>query len=114
MRNCYPFLVLGVILLFPFLGFGHPGFQLDNELEEVSFEVNKKFIIAHQVSLIHCKVAFSSMEHLHNSGVEVDGLLSVDLFRLGRVTLNYQRKEIRIWVNENIFAMKYRPLNISP
>ncbi len=77
---------------------------------EAEFFTLDQMRIAGELALIHCRMAFCSMDYLRRYQVWVDGLLGVDLFRLGRVALNYRRQELAIWVNDNIFSMKYRRL----
>ncbi len=67
--------------------------------------------IEEELSLIHCKMAFPNLSHLWRNGVQIEGLLGVDLFRLGRVALNFHQKELRIWVNENVFTQNYEDLS---
>ena len=66
--------------------------------------------VAGELSLIHCKMAFPNLSHLWRNGVQIDGLLGIDLFRLGRVSLNFRLGEMKIWVNDNVFTMKYKDL----
>lgn len=66
--------------------------------------------IADQLALVYCRVAFCNMTHLRHYDLQLDGLLGVDLFRLGRVAINYERRQLYIWVNDNVFSMKYRRL----
>ncbi len=69
--------------------------------------------IGGELALIHSKVAFVDLKIIRQNLLFIDGLLSVNLFRLGVVSVNYQRKEIRIWVRDNVFALKYRDLVLS-
>lgn len=66
-----------------------------------------------ELALIHSKIAFVDLRGLRKNLLFLDGLLSVNLFRLGTVSINYKKKEIRIWVRDNVFAMKYRDLEVG-
>jgi len=56
------------------------------------------------------RLACVKLKHLKKARYEVDGLIGADLFRLGKVSINYRRQEIAVWVGDNVFAERYELL----
>lgn len=80
----------------------------------VDYLVLPRIDIAQELALIHSKFAFTRLTHLWEHSVAVDGLLGIELFRLGKVAINYKRRQISLWVHNNVYAMKYRSLVAGP
>jgi hypothetical protein len=80
----------------------------------VDFFTLPRIDIAEELALIYSKFAFANLTHLWEHSVAVDGLLGIELFRLGEVAINYKQRQISLWVHDNVYAMKYRPLKVGP
>lgn len=64
-----------------------------------------------QFAVTGWRMAATKMKHFHKRGILIDGLIGADLFRLGKVAINYQQGEIALWVNnDNVFSQRYQPL----
>lgn len=64
----------------------------------------------------YSRVAFSDLSMLRNYGFQVDGLIGVNIFRLGKVSLNYQSRRIRVWLGQNDYTLRLqlaRPLPVA-
>ncbi len=60
-----------------------------------------------QFAVTAWRMAATRMKHFSKKDIEIDGLIGADLFRLGGVSINYQKKQIAVWINDNIFAHRY-------
>ena len=63
-----------------------------------------------QFSVMAWRMACTPMRHFSKRDINIDGLIGADLLRLGCLSINYQRQEIYLWVNDNIFAKRYEAL----
>lgn len=70
-----------------------------------AIEVDQQFVVS------GWRMAATPMNHFHRKEIAIDGLIGADLFRLGRVAINYKKREIAIWVNDNIFSQRYQALD---
>ncbi len=63
-----------------------------------------------QFSVMAWRMACTPMRHFAKRDINIDGLIGADLLRLGCLSINYQRQEISLWINDNIFAKRYEAL----
>lgn len=66
--------------------------------------------VDNQFSVSGWRMAATSMNHFQRKDILIDGLIGADLFRLGRIAINYKKREIAIWVHNNIFSQRYQAL----
>ncbi len=56
------------------------------------------------------RFGFNSLEHFHRCGMYIDGLLGGDLFRLGKVSINFADQRVQIWLEETSLLQRYPAL----
>lgn len=61
-----------------------------------------------QFTVIGWRMAATKMRHFKKREINIDGLIGADLFRLGKVAINYRRQEISLWINDNLFSQRYQ------
>ena len=59
----------------------------------------------------YSRVALSDLAMLRNFGFQVDGLIGVNFFRLGRVSINYRSRCFRVWLGQNDYTMRLQSVN---
>jgi hypothetical protein len=64
--------------------------------------------VAGQFAVTGWRMAATRMKHFHKRDILIDGLIGADLFRLGKVAINYQQREISVWINDNVFSQRYQ------
>ncbi len=60
-----------------------------------------------QFSVQAWRMAATRMKHFSKQDIHIDGLIGADLFRLGAVSINYRKRRISVWVNDNVFSNRY-------
>ncbi len=66
--------------------------------------------IEDQFAVTAWRMALTKMKHFQKRELEIDGFIGADLLRLGKLSINYRKREIAVWVNDNIFSLRYQPI----
>ncbi len=74
------------------------------------FTVNQ-LEIQDQFAIRYWKAAIGKFEHFEDTDIYLDGLLGINFFQIGRVSINYRQKQINVWPNENAIRWRYVNLN---
>lgn len=72
-----------------------------SEVRQVNYLLMENVAIQKQVGWRFWKAAFEDISHMRQLNVPVDGLLGINFFRIGKVSINYRKKEIKVWEKEN-------------
>lgn len=82
-----------------------------SEVWEVNYLLMENVVIENQVAWRFWKAAFDDLSHMHDLNVPIDGLLGINFFRMGKVAINFQKKEIRVWEKVNGYQDMYYALD---
>lgn len=66
--------------------------------------------IEDQFAVTAWRMALTRMKHFQKRELAIDGFIGADLLRLGKLSINYRKQEIAVWVNDNIFSLRYQPV----
>lgn len=61
-----------------------------------------------QFAVMGWRMAATKIKHFQKREINIDGLIGADLFRFGKVAINYRRQEISVWINDNVFSQRYQ------
>lgn len=66
--------------------------------------------VEEQFAVTAWRMALTKMKHFQKRDLNIDGFIGADLLRLGQLSINYRKREIAVWINDNIFSLRYQPL----
>ena len=72
-----------------------------SEVTQARYLLMENVAIQDQVAWRFWKAAFRDLSHMHHLNVPVDGLLGINFFKMGKVSINYRTREIKVWEKEN-------------
>lgn len=67
--------------------------------------------IQSQFAIRYWKAALGKLDHFEDTDIFLDGILGINFFQIGRVAINYNQQQIRVWPNDN--AIHWRFVNLS-
>lgn len=82
-----------------------------SEVWEANYLLMENVAIENQVAWRFWKAAFEDLSHMHEHQVPIDGLLGINFFRMGRVAINFKKKEIKVWEKLNGYQDMYYALD---
>lgn len=77
--------------------------------QRVNFYTFDNLNIAGKVGIKYWQTVFSDLSHLRESGLYIDGIMGINSFRSGKLTLNYKKKELKFWLLDNSYPNKLVP-----
>lgn len=81
-----------------------------SEVWKANYLLMENVTIGNQVAWRYWKAAFEDLSHMRQLNVPIDGLLGINFFRMGKVSINYQKREIRVWQKINGYQDMYYAL----
>lgn len=76
-------------------------------VKEVKICTYPSIIIDGQLAVKWWRAAFNDLSHLRKKQLHIDGIIGVKFFQFGKVALNYKRKMLRVWTDDQALSGKY-------
>lgn len=67
--------------------------------------------IEEQFAIRYWKAAVGKLSHFEDIDIHLDGILGINFFQVGRVAINYEQQQIRVWPNDNAIHWRFVNLN---
>lgn len=82
-----------------------------SEIRDANYLLMENVAIGNQVAWRFWKAAFEDLSHMHHLNMPIDGLLGINFFRMGKVSINFEKQQIKVWERVNGYESMYFSLN---